>query len=102
LAKLHPSPAEVAASTTLSSRPHGCRRHVFTAGCRSGEECAICLQDLRAEETLRAMPRSHAFHQRCISEWLRRNAICPLCRHQLLLSTTPTTPEEEDGGGGST
>nr|TKW26043.1 hypothetical protein SEVIR_3G160100v2 [Setaria viridis] len=31
-------------------------------------ECAICLQDWGAdEETLRAMPCSHAFHQHCIS-----------------------------------
>nr|XP_034593894.1 E3 ubiquitin-protein ligase Os03g0188200-like [Setaria viridis] len=41
---------------------------------RSGDECAVCLQDFRAEETLRAMPCSHAFHQHCISQWLRRNA----------------------------
>ncbi|CAO2179443.1 unnamed protein product [Urochloa humidicola] len=62
---------------------------------RSGEECAICLNDFRAQETLRAMPCAHAFHHNCISQWLRRNAVCPLCRHQLL-PTTPTTPEEEE------
>ncbi|CAO2179441.1 unnamed protein product [Urochloa humidicola] len=62
---------------------------------RSGEECAICLNDFRAEETLRAMPCAHAFHHNCIAQWLRRNAVCPLCRHQLL-PTTPTTPEEEE------
>jgi hypothetical protein len=54
----------------------------------SGEECAVCLQNFRADETLRAMPCSHAFHQHCISEWLCRNAVCPLCRLRL--------PEEED------
>ncbi|CAL4895168.1 unnamed protein product [Urochloa decumbens] len=55
---------------------------------RSGEECAICLQDFHADETLRGMPCSHAFHQHCISQWLSRNAACPLCRHRL--------PTEED------
>ncbi|CAL4901524.1 unnamed protein product [Urochloa decumbens] len=54
---------------------------------RSGEECAICLQDFHADETLRGMPCSHAFHQHCISQWLSRNAACPLCRHRL-----PTEP----------
>ncbi|CAD6257975.1 unnamed protein product [Miscanthus lutarioriparius] len=54
----------------------------------SGEECAVCLQDFRADEMLRAMPCSHAFHQHCISEWLRRNVVCPLCRRRL--------PDEED------
>ncbi|CAN6336626.1 unnamed protein product [Urochloa humidicola] len=59
-----------------------------TGRSRSGEECAICLQDFHADETLRGMPCSHAFHQHCISQWLSRNAACPLCRHRL--------PTEED------
>ncbi|CAO2145630.1 unnamed protein product [Urochloa humidicola] len=61
--------------------------------------CAICLQDFDSRpdpaETpplsdvrLKAMPCSHTFHEHCIFEWLRRNAACPLCRHQL--------PTEED------
>ncbi|XP_039780797.1 RING-H2 finger protein ATL73-like [Panicum virgatum] len=41
---------------------------------REGEECAICLQDFAAEETLGAMPCSHAFHRHCISKWLCRSA----------------------------
>ncbi|KAF8671284.1 hypothetical protein HU200_049993 [Digitaria exilis] len=59
---------------------------VLVAGaCRSGEDCPVCLQNFcTADETLRAMPCSHAFHYGCISQWLRRNASCPLCRHQLL------------------
>nr|CAB3462903.1 unnamed protein product [Digitaria exilis] len=48
-----------------------------------------------ADETLRAMPCSHAFHYGCISQWLRRNASCPLCRHQLL----PDEDEDEDEDG---
>ncbi|CAN6345649.1 unnamed protein product [Urochloa humidicola] len=57
---------------------------------RSGEECAICLQDFSADETLRGMPCSHAFHQHCISQWLSRKAACPLCRHKL-----PTEDDEQ-------
>ncbi|KAL6870968.1 hypothetical protein ACP4OV_014818 [Aristida adscensionis] len=47
------------------------------------EECAVCLQSLAAEETLREMPCAHAFHQRCIFRWLRTSRLCPLCRHEL-------------------
>ncbi|KAF8676268.1 hypothetical protein HU200_047140 [Digitaria exilis] len=54
---------------------------------RAGEavaaECAVCLQDFVAEDKLRAMPCSHAFHQKCIFDWLRVNHVCPLCRHAL-------------------
>ncbi|CAO2046356.1 unnamed protein product [Urochloa humidicola] len=62
-----------------------------------GEECAICLQDFRADDTLRAMPHcSHAFHHRCISKWIRRKAACPLCRRHLLPTAPTATPEEEE------
>ncbi|TVU50849.1 hypothetical protein EJB05_02240, partial [Eragrostis curvula] len=43
-------------------------------------DCAVCLQDFGADDKLRAMPCSHAFHQHCIFDWLRRNGVCPLCR----------------------
>ncbi|CAL4934608.1 unnamed protein product [Urochloa decumbens] len=58
---------------------------------REGEECAVCLQDLLSDETLGAMPCSHAFHHHCISQWLRRNAACPICRRRL-----PAAATEED------
>nr|CAB3488916.1 unnamed protein product [Digitaria exilis] len=63
--------------------------HVAGAS-RSGEDCP----DFTADETLRAMPCAHAFHYDCISQWLRRNAVCPLCRHQLLL-VTPDDDEDQ-------
>ncbi|KAF8706401.1 hypothetical protein HU200_030666 [Digitaria exilis] len=62
---------------------------------RSGEDCPVCLHTFSAEETLRAMPCSHAFHHQCISQWLRRNAICPLCRHPLLVMPDDDDKEEE-------
>ncbi|TVU27157.1 hypothetical protein EJB05_29741, partial [Eragrostis curvula] len=48
-------------------------------------ECAVCLKDLDAEgDKLSAMRCDHAFHHDCIVPWLRRNAVCPLCRSPLL------------------
>ncbi|CAN6339298.1 unnamed protein product [Urochloa humidicola] len=63
-----------------------------TGRSREGEECAICLQCFLSDDTLRAIPCSHTFHQHCISQWLRRNPVCPLCRHRLV-------PEEEEDDG---
>ncbi|KAF8641869.1 hypothetical protein HU200_067575 [Digitaria exilis] len=57
----------------------------------SSDCCAICLQDVSTDAKLRAMPCSHAFHQDCIFQWLRRSAACPLCRRQL-----PTEEEAEE------
>ncbi|KAG2615839.1 hypothetical protein PVAP13_3NG050375 [Panicum virgatum] len=87
-----PRPAIAAAASVLGPARPPCRLQslpVVTAGrSREGEDCAVCLQSFCADEK----PCSHAFqfHQDCISEWLRRNAVCPLCRHQL-------PPAEEDG-----
>lgn len=66
-----------------------------TGRSRSGEECAICLNDFRDDERLRAMPCSHAFHYHCISQWLRRNAVCPLCRRPMFPDPTREEKKEE-------
>ncbi|CAN6362233.1 unnamed protein product [Urochloa humidicola] len=58
---------------------------------RTPAECAVCLQDFVAEDTLRAMPCSHTFHQDCIFRWLRVNHVCPLCRHAL-----PAQQQDDD------
>ncbi|RCV31381.1 hypothetical protein SETIT_6G172700v2 [Setaria italica] len=81
MAGLRPSQPTLAASTTPTSRPHGCRSH-----------------DFNADEALRAMPYSHAFHHHCISEWLSRKASCPLCRRHLPTAPTPMLDEEDDIG----
>ncbi|KAJ1273666.1 hypothetical protein BS78_05G002300 [Paspalum vaginatum] len=76
-------------------------REVEVMPASSDDDCAICLTSLlvvhppdssEEEERIRAMPCSHAFHQRCIFQWLSRNAVCPLCRHAL--QQPPTTTDD--------
>ncbi|TVU27160.1 hypothetical protein EJB05_29744, partial [Eragrostis curvula] len=56
-------------------------------------ECAVCLKDFDAgDDKLRAMPCAHAFHEQCIVPWLRRNAVCPLCRSPF----RPRTQENQE------
>jgi hypothetical protein len=55
--------------------------------CRSGAapiECPVCLELLKADETVRALPCCHSFHMHCIDPWLSSNHTCPVCKHDLL------------------
>ncbi|CAN6339611.1 unnamed protein product [Urochloa humidicola] len=61
-APLRPRPAPASSAAILGLK------EVKASDASLQSECAVCLQDFEAEETLRAMPCSHAFHQRCISQ----------------------------------
>ncbi|CAN6201431.1 unnamed protein product [Urochloa humidicola] len=46
--------------------------------------CAVCLDDVRAGETVRQLPACrHLFHAGCVDAWLRAHRTCPLCRCDL-------------------
>ncbi|CAN6289374.1 unnamed protein product [Urochloa humidicola] len=65
-----------------------------------GKECAVCLEGYEAGDTLRTMPCSHGFHERCISHWLRVSRLCPICRFAMPAAageeTESFTDEEDD------
>ncbi|KAH7103315.1 hypothetical protein BKA62DRAFT_768732 [Auriculariales sp. MPI-PUGE-AT-0066] len=45
------------------------------------ERCLICLEDYEAEDDLRLLSCSHAFHQACVDQWLEQGKNnCPACR----------------------
>ncbi|KAG1327610.1 E3 ubiquitin-protein ligase RING1-like [Cocos nucifera] len=46
------------------------------------EECVICLEKFDARAEVSKMPCSHAFHSRCIIQWLEVSNLCPICRSQ--------------------
>lgn len=46
-------------------------------------DCRVCLTDFTPGEKLRTLPCLHIYHVDCIDEWLKRNAVCPVCRQSV-------------------
>ena len=46
-------------------------------------ECTICLEILKAEQSINLLFCGHYFHTSCIEEWLNKKRICPLCDTEL-------------------
>lgn len=47
------------------------------------ESCSICLSKFAYAEKIQTLPCKHEYHQHCLLEWLKRNAICPICRQDV-------------------
>lgn len=50
-----------------------CRWHAYC----NNNQCTICLNNLFKPYVLAC---GHTFHKSCISRWLKKNHMCPLCR----------------------
>ncbi|XP_060078867.1 uncharacterized protein LOC132558335 [Ylistrum balloti] len=48
-------------------------------------ECRVCLNGFSAGDSVCTLPckGKHEFHEKCVKEWLKRNASCPICRFEL-------------------
>ncbi|KAG6420176.1 hypothetical protein SASPL_116695 [Salvia splendens] len=54
-------------------------------------ECAVCLSEFEADETLRLIPKcDHVFHPECVDAWFESHVTCPVCRANL----DPRTDDE--------
>ncbi|GAB2232632.1 hypothetical protein Droror1_Dr00011674 [Drosera rotundifolia] len=45
--------------------------------------CSVCLEQVNAGELIRTLPCLHQFHTNCIDPWLRQQATCPVCKHDV-------------------
>ncbi|KAE8736167.1 hypothetical protein F3Y22_tig00000132pilonHSYRG00059 [Hibiscus syriacus] len=49
-----------------------------------GTDCAVCLDQLEAEQPVRMVPGcNHGFHLECADTWLSKHPVCPVCRAKL-------------------
>jgi len=54
----------------------------YKVGNSSTKECVICFFEYKEGEILCEMKchKSHVLHENCLIEWLKKQAICPICR----------------------
>lgn len=49
---------------------------------KDGQECSICLECICEGDVLLEVPceAKHRFHEKCLTKWLSKSVVCPLCR----------------------
>ena len=48
--------------------------------------CSICLcEEEFRDEAIVKLPCSHIYHKTCITEWLMKKQVCPMCRTKITL-----------------
>jgi hypothetical protein len=61
------------------------------------DQCAICLVPYEAGDK----KCTHAFHRKCIIDWLIAHDECPICRHNYLSLDDDDDDENDEQGGGA-
>jgi len=64
--------------------------------CHVSRECSICLSQYENLDSVAVLPCFHFYHEQCITEWLVRNDVCPLCKQRV--SVMLSKPNEQDDG----
>lgn len=59
-------------------------------------ECAICYENLPANNDAFCTPCGHTFHHSCSMNWFASKNTCPCCRTELYESYKTTTIEEDE------
>ncbi|KAK1669573.1 hypothetical protein QYE76_057732 [Lolium multiflorum] len=65
-----------------------CREWRLASTALGEKDCGICLDGLERESAVQMTGCEHAFHRRCISEWISK-ATCPMCRGDIWRPALP-------------
>ena len=49
----------------------------------SNKKCAICLEKFNSKVKVIILPCIHIFHTSCITNWMKRQKNCPICKFEL-------------------
>ncbi|CAD8149762.1 unnamed protein product [Paramecium pentaurelia] len=64
------------------SQINSLREHVVSMNDQQ-QTCYICQEDFKNEEVELEMSCSHNFHKDCLTQWLKINNSCPVCRAKI-------------------
>ena len=57
--------------------------HTSIQGDRCDGTCAICLDNFKDGDSVRALRCLHTFHTDCVDKWLSGNRLCPICKQDI-------------------
>merc|ERR1711907_42398 len=82
-ASIETLPIQIYCPTQATENAEG---HRDEAGCRVffGTGCVVCMTDFEDGCELRRLPCGHCFHPQCVDRWLKKQALCPVCRRSSL------------------
>lgn len=49
--------------------------------------CTVCQTNLSENEHIYKLDCNHVFHEKCLQDWAKYKADCPLCRHPISTDT---------------
>ena len=57
----------------------------FDPSLHSDDDCIICMEPYTEEQEIIQLPcnAKHYFHSHCITQWVDRNASCPICKREI-------------------
>ena len=69
---------EVGAANPAPSSSSSASSSAATPGHADDDKCVVCMEPLRAGETVMRLPCQHVFHRDCIRSWLKLKRSCPI------------------------
>ncbi|KAL0970609.1 hypothetical protein UPYG_G00244390 [Umbra pygmaea] len=48
------------------------------------DNCAVCIEGYKPNDTVRILPCRHLFHKSCVDPWLLDHRTCPMCKMNIL------------------
>ena len=73
---------------------------VLEADLGDGDVCAVCLEGCVCGEAVVALDCGHAFHGKCVRQWLATAVGCPTCRARVPRDVTEEERATPKGDGG--